>query len=126
MTNTFTLTNHGLIRLLQYGTNGTYFGLDGATTAESRTATSPVSELTTNGAGRQAIQFTDLSAGNVITCKLKTDYVFTGPLGINAVFLSSAASGTGNMMGRGLLAAVQNVGNEDTVTCELELNIDQV
>jgi len=126
MTETFTMTNYGLIRLLQYGVNGSYFTLDSSTSAESRTDTSPAGELTGSGAGRQAAAFTNLSAGSVIACKLVSNYVFSGALAINAICLCSASSGTGNMMGRGLLASVQNVGNQDTITAELDLSIDQV
>jgi len=126
MTNTFTLTNHGLIRILQYGVNGSYFTLDSDTSAESRTATAPAGELNTYGAGRQAAGWTDLSAGSTISAKLKTDYVFTGALGINAICLCSSATAGSNMMGRGKLASVQNVGSQDTVTVELTLNINQV
>lgn len=126
MTGSFTLTNHGLNRILQYGVNGAYYTLDGSTAAEVRADSSPASELTGNGAGRQAATFLSTSVGSVISGKLTTNYVFSGVHAINAICLCSSVSGTGNMMGRGKLAATQNVGPQDTITCELALNFDQV
>jgi hypothetical protein len=126
MTLPFVLTNHGIKQILRYGVNASYYTLDNDSSVESRTATSPAAELSGNGAGRQAAQFTDLSNGNTISCKLKTDYTFTGNHAINAICLCSSPNAGSNMMGRGKLASVQNVGPQDTVSIELILTIDQV
>lgn len=126
MTLDFTLTNYGLKWILRYGVNATYFTLDNDSSAASRTATSPAAELSGSGSGRQLALWTDLSTGNTISAKLSTSYSFTGTLAINAVCLCSSASAGSNMIGRGLLSAVQNVGNQDTVTIELTLGSDQV
>ena len=122
----FVLTNHGLIQILRYGVNSSWFTLDNDSSVESRSATSPAAELSGNGAGRQAALYTNLSNGNTIACKLKTDYTFTGTHAFNAICLCSSANAGSNMMGRGRLASVQNVGPQDTVSIELFLNIDQV
>lgn len=126
MTNSFTLTNIGLLRILQYGANTAWYTLDNSTGAESRPATAPASELSAGGAGRQAATVTDISSGNTIALKLTTNYEFSASNAINAICLCWAGTAGANMIGRGLLAATQNVGAEDTVTLELELGINQV
>ena len=122
----FTLTRYGLNYILQNGSKTAYFGLDGAATAEDATATSPVQELTTNGAGRQLATNQSTSSGSTISCKLSSNYEFSGANSIKAIFIASSGSPGANMMGRGLLAEVKNVGSQDTMQIELDLYLTQV
>ena len=126
MTEGFTFTNYGLAYILQKGCGALYYTLDNDNSAESKITTSPASELSGNGAGRQQATYTDKSSGSTISVSLKTVYTFSGVHAINAICVCSSPSAGPNMAGRGLLSAVQNVGNQDTVTIELTVNLNQV
>ena len=122
----FTLTRYGLNYILQNGSKTVYYELDGAATPEDATATSPVQELTTNGAGRQLATNLNTSSGSIISCKISSNYEFSGVNSIKAIFLASSGSPGANMMGRGLLSEIKNVGSQDTMQIELDMYLTQV
>lgn len=120
-----TITNYGLLRILQDGTDDTWLTLDASNAGTTLGQTAPGSEILTNGGGRHAASITVTSAGGNISQRYTSDWEFTGAATINAACLMALASGS-NLMGRGVLPAPQNVGSEDIITVTVDLVITQV
>ena len=94
-----------------------YCALDGDGSALNDEQTTPSQELTTNGASRKEMSFTDISVlGTTYGIEGTVDYEFTGDLTIRGVAICFGASPGTNMYARGLFTAAQIVGSEDALT----------
>lgn len=93
-----------------------YVGLDGDGSALSATQLAPAQELTTGGAGRREMSWTDISVTGDYAVQGQVDYEFTGANTIRAIFIAWSSQAGNNMYGRGLLSAAQAVDDEDILT----------